>query len=445
MASLLTLSADLKLAIIEHLDLDSHTFIPGPSSDLLNLSGVCKALRTISLPYLFRNVVLLSEEKSALSISTILNSPYAEHVRTLHYIGITELASDPSLQDDEPARTPSPDDFPDSVAYVLSNLAKFANLERLIVEFRCGKTEDEDEDIYGDSYNIFEEPEDDEGTIEAEKEDTFRALINRSYDTITQNPLGTIKDLELRNVIAKRCSAWDSDRFKDLLKGLSTFTISLRGGDNGAGWQINMVPAYLSFVENLYPWFFESMKDLKHLQISCSTAGPPGLPDGMNNAALPLYEDNLLNLESLELSHIFISTGLAAFVTSHSKSLRTVLLDHCYSGIDENNCAEDVAISWGDFFTTIASVDLSNMQVFDVRPSDLETRRPPKPGEADHENAREAKELREKFPGRRMFDYKHVDDKYGMLFDSDLGFERFEEGTDQAGWEQLCAALGKCS
>ncbi|KAJ8119075.1 hypothetical protein OPT61_g75 [Boeremia exigua] len=440
MASLLALSAELKLSIIEQLGLASTSFIPAPSPDIISLSRVCKVFRVLSLPYLLKDITLLNDEKSGSSVSSILNSPYAEHVRTLHYIGIMPMAPDPSLEKEEPIRQPSPEDLPESTEHVLSNLAKFVNLEQLIVEFRCGKTEEEDKEIYRDTYDIYKELEGHEKVLEAEKTDAFRSLNKRTYDAITQNSPSTIQSLELRNVVVELCSTWDSPAFKELLEDLSAFSISLRGGDNGAGWQINRVQAYINFVERFHTLFFEHMSNLKHLRISATTDGPPGLDGGMNNAALQLREDNLPNLETLELEYVFISKDLAAFIVAHASSLTTVRLRHCYSGLDENNCAEEVAISWGEFFTIIASANLSRLRVFEVGPSDLETKQPSAPSEYGHDQAVRAKELREKFPGRRMLDYKTVDDKYGMLFDGE-GFDHFEEGTDHAGWERLCEVL----
>jgi hypothetical protein len=152
-------------------------------------------------------------------------------------------------------------------------------------------------------------------------------------------------------------------------------------------------------------------------------------------------------LETLELKHIFISKELATFIASHSSRLKSVRLDKCYSGLDSNNCAdEEHATSWGMFFSSIAEQANFEIQEFDVGISDLESIQPQDLGEGAYRygQAVQAKELREQYPGRRMFDYKHVDDKYGMLFDSeDLAFERFEDGTDHAGWEQLCAVFRK--
>lgn len=442
MASLLGLSVELKLAIIEQLDHDATSFIPASSPDLLSLSKVCRVFRTIALPYLFKDITLLNDEKSGTSVSSVVKSVYAEHVRTVHYIGVMPMAPDPSFDREDAIREPAPGDLPNSVADVLSNLAKLSNLGRLIVEFRCAMTEEEEEEIYRESYNICEEPEHSKQVLKAERTHAFRSLANRSYEAIAQNSGSTIKHLELRNIVAKRCSVWESPAFHDLLSGLSRFTISLRGGDNGAGWQINMVPAYLAFIEQLDKYFFSHMAGLKQLRISTTTDGPPGLADGMNNVAIPLKDQDLTSLEVLELEHVFVSTDLASFITSHASSLKKIRLVHCYSGMDENNCVPEVGISWGEFFSTITSADLSNLQSFDIGPSDQETRQPPKDGESDFYEVGRAIELREKFSGRRMLDYKHVDDKYGMLFDSDLTFERFEEGTDHACWEQLRAALG---
>jgi len=41
-----------------------------------------------------------------------------------------------------------------------------------------------------------------------------------------------------------------------------------------------------------------------------------------------------------------------------------------------------------------------------------------------------------------MYDYKHLDDKYGMVFDSEeMAFERFENGSDHAAWQKLCKVI----
>lgn len=443
MASILSLSAELKLSIIEQLDLKSPSFIPTPSPDLLSLSQVCKVFRTLTLPYLLEETTVLNTSKSGLSALSIFESAYAEHVRGVHYIGIMPMTPDFEASD-EPVRQPSLEDLPPSVEQVLSTLAKLPNLKRVVMEFRGGKTAEDDEEAYRASYNIFEEPEDDERLLEAEKTEAFQSLMQRSYDALARNPKSAIKDLELRNVVAKQSSAWNSDSFRDVLRGLSSFTISLRGGDNGAGWQINMVQAYIGFVESLNTLFFEHLTNIKHLHFSASSDGPPGLECGMNNAGLPLDRNQMPDLQSLVLRHVFISKQLAAFITAHGDTLRSIQLDNCYSGIDDNNLAEDVALLWGDFFSSIASRDMKTLHAFDIGPSDFERERHLDEDDYKYDVTVQADKLCETFPGRRMLDYKQVDDKYGMLFDcEDLVSARFEDGSDHAGWEQLCEVIAK--
>lgn len=75
------------------------------------------------------------------------------------------------------------------------------------MESRYGKTEDEDDNVYRDSYMIGEDPERDEDIIEAEATDLFRSMMRRFYKAVAQNPSFIVKSLELRNLVWKMCSA----------------------------------------------------------------------------------------------------------------------------------------------------------------------------------------------------------------------------------------------
>ncbi|KAF2112233.1 hypothetical protein BDV96DRAFT_460731, partial [Lophiotrema nucula] len=149
----------------------------------------------------------------------------------------------------------------------------------------------------------------------------FWSLIEQSYRALSRNSASSIKHLELKNVVAKKCSAWQLADFHTVLQGLSSFTISLRGGDNGAGWQINMVVGYLDFVSELNVYFFRHLSNVKHFSFAATGDGPPGIAGGLNNAALPLLEPHMPQLQSLSLDYIFISEDLSAFITAHSNTL----------------------------------------------------------------------------------------------------------------------------
>jgi hypothetical protein len=144
-------------------------------------------------------------------------------------------------------------------------------------------------------------------------------------------------------------------------------------------------------------------------------------------------------LRNLHLEYAFISGDLAAFVGAHSSTLETVRLNHCYSGWG----SED-GVCWGDFFRSIASHNIGTLKNFDVGASDLERLEITEKDDYYYDMTVKSEELREQFPERRMYDYKHLDDKTGMVFDSEENaFERFESGSDHAGWQQLCKVIGR--
>ncbi|KAJ4381477.1 hypothetical protein N0V86_002836 [Didymella sp. IMI 355093] len=441
MASLLSLSAELKLNIIEQLnfssrDLTSTYTVPTPSRDLLNLGRVSSVFRALTAPFVFRDITLLNDEKIGSSVSAILDSTQARHVRSLHYVGIKAMPDDPEARED-PVEKPSPKDFPESVYKVLSSLSRFQNLDRLTVRFACDKEEEEDVSIYLNSYYTFEEPEDLEKVLEAEGLEAYRSLMMQTYRALARNTKTTVKHLELRNVVAKECSAWRLDGFRALLEGLVSFRINLRGGDNGAGWKINKTEGYLDFVSQLDTYFFRHLTNVKYFSFAATHDGPPGIRRDMNNAVLPLLEEHMPQLQSLSLRFVFISGNLADFITAHGDTLEKIVFTECYS-----QWPAEEAITWGDFFFSIAAKSMKALLDFDIERTDLEYLMPVE--ETDwryHEMAR-VKLLRDRFPGRRMFDYKHIDDKYGMVFDSrDKAFERFQEGSDHRGWSQVCKII----
>ena len=84
---------------------------------------------------------------------------------------------------------------------------------------------------------------------------------------------------------------------------------------------------------------------------------------------------------------------------------------------------------------------MTTLHKFDIGPSDCETEPIPEPNTYGYARIVESKELRDNCSGRRMFDYKYVDGKYGTLYETDLNEEKFEEGSEHASWERLVSTL----
>ena len=442
MTSFLSLSAELKLNIIEQLKpsnikrskydaIEQLDHDPEPDSlvftipkDIVNLSQVCRAFRVLTAPTRFRDIVLLNDEKSGSSVSAILRSTNARHVKTLHYVGIKSMPDEGGSLED-----PSPDDFPDSVKSVLSGLSTFPNLDKVTIQFACDKMWEEDHSNYEASYYLFEEPEDMQMVREAENDEALRSLMRRSYAALSRNTAIDFKNLELKNVIAKQCSAWRLEGFRALLGGLESFTINLRGGDNGAGWQINKLEGYLDFVSQLDTYFFKHLSNVKDVSFAATDDGPA--------EGLPHIVQHMPKLRNLSLEYVFITGELAAFIAAHGETLETIEFTNCYSMWPE----EDY-ITWGDFFFGVAAKEPKALLEFRISTRDVEQWKPGVETSWRHDDEKRIQKLREQFPCRRMFDYKHLDGKYGMVFDSlDRAADRFEAGSDHRGWTQVCTLM----
>ena len=367
---------------------------------------------------------MLNDEKSGSFVSATFCNDDARHVKTLHYIGIK-----PTPDEGGALEEPSPDDFPGSVNDVLSSLSSFPNLGKVTIQFACDRTREEDNSIYQDNYYLFEEPEDMEMVQEAERDEPFRSLMQQSYTALSRNTAIGLKHLELKNVVAKQCSAWSLEGFRALLGGLDSFKINLRGGDNGVGWKINKLEGYLDFVSQLDTYFFKHLSNVKNFSFAATHDGPA--------ENLPLLGQHMPQLRSLSLEYVFITGDLVAFIAAHGETLETITFTNCYS-----LWPEDDYITWGDFFFGVAAKKPKALLEFHVSASDLEQWDPALETSWRFDDEKRIRILREQFPRRRMFDYKHLDGKYGMVFDSiDRALDRFEAGSDQRGWTQTCELM----
>ncbi|KAL6702456.1 hypothetical protein ACN47E_001847 [Coniothyrium glycines] len=443
MPTLSTISAELQLLIIELLNCPPSSFIPRPNADLLSLSLVDKSLRALVLPNLFCDVTLVNDEKCGSSVKAILTGAAAGLVKNLHYIGIKSITLDfetPISNDDDSTEEPS-SALPDSVAYVLSNLSRLPNLEKLTVEFRVANTEEEDQEQYREIfYDYFDDLDTGDDTIELERQESFRLLVKHLYASIARNPPSTIKHLELKNTIAKECSVWHTSGFQAILQNLVSFTLSIRGGDMGAESGVNVLQGYQDFVRHTNVYFFRHVHRLENLSFSASADGLCGL-SGVAHIPLPLQIGDMANLRNLQLRHVFISIHLVDFLIAHGESLQSIELHNASSGLG-CELAQD-AISWTEFFSAMATNECKALRSLIVD-SALEKLKPDAYDSEiyQEETAIRAHDLRQKFPGRRMFDYAELDMKYGTLYPNDReAFPRFVQGDDHRAWEQLMQVI----
>jgi hypothetical protein len=252
MPSILDLSTELKLEIIEHLyngvDKQGPSIFPSDTNDTLNLGRCCKAFRTLTAPFVYRHVQLRNNAKSGEAIRAVASGPYAEMVRELHFKCITALEDSEGFSGDQNAAhfEFSEEDFPNSVEEILSHLENFPNLETLSVQFMFGETDREDEEAFTSGFYTFdtENPYAEPGETEGDNKQAWKVVMAKAYAAISRNIGHKPKAFEMRNVVPSGVGTWDTEEFSDFLGSLEKFKISLCGGENGAGWCINTLPAY---------------------------------------------------------------------------------------------------------------------------------------------------------------------------------------------------------
>jgi hypothetical protein len=185
------------------------------------------------------------------------------------------------------------------VEEVLSNLTRLPNLERVTVQFSWTKYPSTDEEMHGDDYNWTEQLK----ALDPNAE--IRVLALQSYEALARNSPSCIKSLELRNVLTQECTAWSTTAFQKLLKELSYFSISIRGGDNGVGWKINTAPGYFEFMAELDPCFFEHLQNVTYFSFSATDDGPTAVQGDAGISALRLRETHMPQLRTLKLNLVF--------------------------------------------------------------------------------------------------------------------------------------------
>jgi len=438
MSCLLTsLATELQQAIIQQLDRT------GDQAALHSWSSTCSFYRSLLAPYLYQSLVLRNYEKSASSVHALANSRYKGCVEEIRYVAEGECTDVDKWQywtgetrgefDNSEAVTDPKEVFPDIVHTVLSNLQSFPHLKALSIDFPVNfKREDWGFSFY---WEMFDEEETEDEIQSAEENEGWRALMAKTFDALSQNDKPSIKTLKIEKLYPLELSPFRSEAFHDFLSPLDRFDLSLFGGENGAGWCINCSNGYLEFVSKLDTYFFDHLQNITEFHLRADETGPLGLR-GNRHADLTLRPDQMPLLKSVFLQNIFVSPELVDFLVGHSETLECISFNDCYGGI--NGEAEN-GIYWEALFTALSDAKPEELWRFDVLPLD-----PPYQDMNDHTDLSETdgvhicRTMLEQDPKRRLFAYKILDDKYGMLFDDEgETLQSFLEGDDQKAYDRL--------
>lgn len=424
------LPSELQVAIIKSLASE-------PIQALIDLSCTCSVYRSLLAPDIFKAITLRNNEKSGSSLQAIANSRHSELVREIRYIGSApgDGAGDDSYKDTQAV-------FPDVVRAALSGLKRFRNLQRLSVEFAFNLSSYDD---WQDSFYMFDNEETEEQVQSAEKSLGWRALMAKSFEAVAQNK--NLKSLQVIQLPPREVSVFRHPTFHEFLGTLDRFALSLWGDDNGAGWKTNTLEPYLGFLSKLDQFFFNHLHCTTEFSLKADEAGPIGLK-GRYHAPLALNATQMPRLQSLHLEHIFICRELVNFLVGHADGLESMLLHNCYGGVnqlinddpdgDDEGEVEN-GIHWHVLFNALADAKPKQLWRVEITPTELCYYYPYGDKGADEsDETRKVRRILQEDPKRRLFAYKILDDKYGMLFDDeDENRTAFLRGDDQRAYDRL--------
>lgn len=419
--------------------------------DLMNWSCTSRYFRNLLAPYIFRNIKLRNDEKSGASVAALLKGPHGDLVKGIYFLGnVPDPYSNDNNEDDEPL----PERFhkvfdeaeeeeeesvtmalPPVVENLLSDLDRFSNLQFLSIGFTypCDSPFDEYYDAEGITKN--ETPE---------AAHALKALIRTTYETLVRNKVPQLRALEIRKLLWTFTEPYESPTFHEFLGHVKHFSLSVRGGDNGAGWCVNTCDGYLACVTLFDEFFFDHLTSATSMTLQASDQGPIGL-EGMRHARLALNKQQMPLLKSLHLEYIFICQELADFIASHADTLERLTLHDCSSSV--NGLQENEAFYWSHFFDALYGANLKQLFLLDIRPHNAPltfdeamdhkySRVPTEREEPD--NVQQIRRVISTNRNRRVFEYLTLDDKYGTCYEDDEENQAaFERGEDQVAFDRL--------
>ena len=421
--------------------------------DLMNWSCTSRYFRNLLAPYIFKNIKLRNDEKSGASVAALLKGPHGDLVKEIYFLG-----NIPDTYDDNEHDEPLPEGFhkisdeaeeeeeesvtitlPPVVDRLLSDLDQFSNLDSLSIGFTYPYDNPFDEYYDAEGIDANENPE---------AARAFKALITTTYETLLRKKVPQLRVLEIRKFVWTFTEPYESQTFHECLSHVKHFSLSVRGGDNSAGWGVNTCDGYLECVARFDELFFDHLASATSFTLQAPDLGPIGL-EGMRHARLALKGQQMPLLKSLRLEYIFICQELADIIASHADTLERLTLHECNSSV--NGLQENEPFYWNHFFDALHGADLKHLSHLEIQPSnasltlDEATDRSYNhvPTErAEPENVQQIRQVISTDKKRRVFAYATLDDKYGTCYEDDEENQAaFERGEDQVAFDRLMATV----
>ncbi|KAL7904130.1 hypothetical protein GGI35DRAFT_463988 [Trichoderma velutinum] len=423
MASLLDLPLELHFRITKLLDI----------SDKAHLSATCKLYRTQLLPEVFNTIRFTSDEASAVSALAAIEA-HGQYTKTIEF----------TCQYEDPDAVPMPPSLPPEACKVLKGHLT-PHLQRVRIKFDLGLDNDTIE--LNEVYYRFGDVEDADRTLDQERREIWRALLNETWEGLVTNTL--VRELIINELPPTWTSTYYTNTFHQFLNQLESVTIYFLGYIDSAENRTRTGFGCQEFLGSLGDLFFRHMKGLKYLHVNATD--PLGLEklDGMETyIPLSLEPDYFPLLRTLKLEYCFICRELVSFIQGHAQVLESLDINECFSkDPDEDAFPGQIprGLTWEEFFDEVykAKPRLTELIVGDNNLLFVEEEERFKYMWSDDMIIERIRQKLKEDSTLKAYRYGSMADDGTFMMDEDTNVNRFIKGDDQRAYNRLMALVKK--
>ncbi|KAJ4258921.1 hypothetical protein NW762_008008 [Fusarium torreyae] len=296
----------------------------------------------------------------------------------------------------------------------------------------------DDNDIGNDSIYFCCEPENWEEVKTKEEKYAWRAALREMYHDVAK--LSRVEDLRIYNFLPRKASSWQTTEWGEFLGRLRILRLYPYGGDNGAGWQVNTLPGFNAFFDELSTTVFRHVNALQSLRIV-------GHEDGFLDCdSLRLSPGIMPELRVLHVEYMAAPSILTHFLTQEPPALEEIHIVNCVA--QDMSRDGDTQPTWAQLWKTLRQLPIrvvykqakTAQLTFDEDFHEGDEKWVPPDDE--EENVKQSRKKLKDDPSLIVWPYGGPDDKYGNLsMDVDMDLENFEKGEDNREYALLLADM----
>lgn len=384
--------------------------------------------RNLIAPYIFKVVHLYNEDRSGTWLSALASGQSASLVKDLRfYCEAPEFTCERGQSGTFSYLAYPRGILPQSVQAVLSHLHLFPSLESLRIEFS--------EDSLALGYCCEEAP----AEQYREAKTAWREMVAKTCQTMLKNKKIQVKSLDLHGLGYLTVSAIINQSLNQFLTHIGTFSLSLTGEKEYAGWEIDTSAKVFALASKLDKLFFDHLSHLTSITIKvvkeCLFWGAG--TTWAKSVPLALKKDQMPHLKHVHLEYMAVCPKLIDFLIGHTATLEHLSLRDCFVEVNVHSLPEpEIEIYWEDFFNMLCDANFRNLRQIEILPLNLPLtieRLTPYP------NPRRAilTITEGSGPDRHLFAYAEMVNGNGIYPLAEFYNESFEQGKDQAAYDRL--------